>query len=218
LDHRPGRWALEGYSSDVNEYARPVFAGVREGERSHNMGDQPTWDSGERFRPVGAVAQALIEYVDREYDVVVDAPVALPPTHARGLGHDVSRIVRISSRRSGEVTVWLVFGAAPGVISVFAGLFSQFDMWFCGCDLCDETWQEVADALEEVFLPLARSGVAESVKPGRSGQARWSLTSSSRDWSGVMPLKGVRRRERRLWAERLTELSEGRWSGWTPRP
>jgi len=114
--------------------------------------------------------------------------------------------------------VWLVFGAAPGVISVFAGLFSQFDMWFCGCDLCDETWQEVADALEEVFLQLARGGVAEGLKPGRSGQARWSLTSSSRDWSGVMPLKGVRRRERRLWAERLTELSEGRWSGWTPRP
>ena len=201
----------------MNEYARPVFSGVSGVVRSHDMGDQPTWDSGARFRPVGAVAQALIEHVDREYDVVIDAPVALPPTHARGLGHDVSRIVRISSGRSGEVTVWLAFGAAPGVISVFAGLFSQFDMWFCGCDMCDETWQGVADALEEVFLLLARGGVAESLEPGRSGRARWSLTSSSMDWSGVMPLKGVRRRQQRHWGEQLSQLADGRWSGWTPR-
>lgn len=201
----------------MNEYARPVFANVSEGARSYNVGDQPTWDSGERFRPVGAVAQALIEYVDREYDVVIDAPVALPPTHAPWLGHDVSRIVRISSVRPSEVTVWLVFGSAPGVLSVLAGFFSDFDMWFCGCDLCDETWQEVADALEQVVLQLARGGVAESLKPGRPGQARWSLTNSSRDWSGVIPLKGVRRRQLDQWAEELAQLHGGRWSGWTPR-
>lgn len=181
------------------------------------MGAQPTWDSGERFRPVGAVAQALIEHVDREYDVVIDAPVVLPPPCARWIGHDVSRIVRISSGRPGEVTVWLVFGSVPGAVSVFAGLFSQFDRCFCGCDMCDETWQEVADALEDVFLQLARDGVAESLEPGRSGRARWSLTRSSGDWSGVMPLKGVRRRQQRLWGEQLSQLADGRWSGWTPR-
>ena len=201
----------------MNEYARPVFAGVSDGVRSQDIGDKPCGDSGERFRPVGAVAQALIAYVDREYDVAIDAPVALPPTHARWLGHDVSRIVRISSGRPSEVTVWLVFGSAPGVVSVFAGLFSDFDMWFCGCDSCDETWQEVADALEEVLLQLARGGVAESLKPGRPGQARWSLTSSSRDWSGVVPLEGVRRRQLNQWAEELAQLPGGRWSGWTAR-
>jgi hypothetical protein len=217
LDHRSRPWALGGWSSGVNEYVRPVFVGVSDVARSHDMSDQPAWDSGQRFRPVGAVAQALIEYVDREYDVVIDAPVALPPTRARRLGHDVSRIVRISSGRSGEVTVWLVFGSAPGVISVLAGLFSDFEMWFCGCDSCDETWQEVADALEEVFLQLARGGVTEGLEPGRSGRARWSLTSSSGDWSGLMPLKRVRKRQLHRWAEQLAQLPGGRWSGWTPR-
>lgn len=107
--------------------------------------------------------------------------------------------------------------SVPGVISVFAGIFSQFDMWFCGCDACDETWQEVADSLEDVLLRLARGGVSESLGRGRSGRAQWSLGRPGGVWSGTMPLRGVPRRQRHEWAGQLEQLPEGRWSGWARR-
>ena len=201
----------------MHEYLRPVFAESGELDGADVVGDEADRVRQERYRPVHSVAQALIEHVDREYDVHVDAPVALPSGHAHSLGHDVSRIVRIASGRPGEVTVWVVFGTEPGVLSVFAGFFSQFDLWFCGCEVCDEPWEEIAGSLEEVVLGLAGGGVAESLGPGRSGRARWALTRWRRDWSGTVPSLGVRRRERHRWEDQLAQLPDGRWSGWTVR-
>jgi hypothetical protein len=209
----------------VREYVRPVIldddhdadAGA---DRAGSTDTAPSWNRQERYRHVDTVAQALIEHVAREYEVVVDAPVALPALHARWLGHDVSRIVRISPMRPGEVTVHVVFGPDPGVISVFAGLVSQFDLWFCGCDACDEPWQDVADATEQVVLGLARGGVAERLVPGRLGRpriARFALTKPRATWSGTVPTRGASRRELRRWQGELAGLTDGRWSGWTRR-
>ena len=203
----------------MTDYVRPTFAETASSPRASDpdLGVDPSYADPESYRPVAAVAQALVEYVAREYDVVVDAPLEVPAAHARWLPEPLSRIVRISPRHPGEVTVWIMVGTEPGVVGVAAGTVSSFAFPFCSCDRCDEPWQHVADGLEEVVLALARDGVRETVEAGRRGQVEWSLSRSRHAWSGRTPTRGVRRAELRRWADALAGLPDGRWAGWTPR-
>ncbi|NII49781.1 DUF6226 family protein [Frigoribacterium endophyticum] len=111
----------------MTDYVRPAFAETVFSPRASDpdLGDDPSYADPESYRPVATVAQALVEHVAREYDVVVDAPLEVPSVHARWLPEPVSRIVRISPVHPGEVTVWIVIGTEPGVVGVAAGTVSS---------------------------------------------------------------------------------------------
>jgi hypothetical protein len=103
-------------------------------------------------------------------------------------------------------------------IRVVAGWYSEFDMWFCGCDACDEPWEDVADWLEEVVLSVAERGTTERLDRRRRGRARyWLDASSRRRRAGSISKSAMRSEVLESAIASSRELDHGRWMPWTPR-
>jgi hypothetical protein len=109
----------------------------------------------ERFVPLHAVADALVAHLASTHDVtMVDGPdPSLADPHP-----DALRTARITPRDGGRgfALEWTAF---PGVVvhppgprpaHVPASAYPA-----CGCDACDDAWDQVADGLEDEVLTLA---------------------------------------------------------------
>jgi hypothetical protein len=173
----------------------------------------------DRYLPIFTVADALIEHIRAEYDVSIDEPDSFSEPARSGtrvVGDDCSRIVRIEPAGSDQAPLTITFGLAPGDLDVAAGFFSHFDMWFCGCDYCDDRWQDVADHLEEVVLRVVRDGLTEVIDRRRRGRARfWLDRRRLREWSGSMPKTWSRSSDPAHWSNILASLPQGRWAAYT---
>jgi hypothetical protein len=91
-------------------------------------------------------------------------------------------------------------------------------MWFCGCDACDEPWEDVADALEEVVLSVAERGTTERLDRRGYGRARyWLDPSYRRRWSSAISKHAMRAEVLEAAIRSSRELDRGRWMPWTPR-
>lgn len=117
----------------------------------------------ERFAPLHTVAEALIEHLADGYDVTVtdDPGVAGDLLHTRPRD-DVVRAVRLTPSDPGAASLTIVLTAHPGVV-VRAGVLHETLFPVCGCDACDEGWQELADDLEELVLAVADGRFCEEI-------------------------------------------------------
>ncbi|KDP91102.1 MULTISPECIES: DUF6226 family protein [Clavibacter] len=105
----------------------------------------------ERFAPLHAVADALVAHLAATHEVtVVEGPdPALADPHP-----DAVRSVRIAPRDGAGPTLTLELTAFPGVLlHVDQRMAEAFPP--CGCDACDDRWEDVADHLEEAVLAAA---------------------------------------------------------------
>lgn len=103
----------------------------------------------ERFAPLHAVADALIEHLRRAYDIKV---VAEP-------GEERRKCVVPAAEEALSLT--FEFTDHPGV-RLHAGMH-DFPYPVCGCDACDETWHDAADDLEEVVFAVAEGRYSEAI-------------------------------------------------------
>src|SRR5580765_5529275 len=163
----------------MSEYVRPVIAaklcrdadgsviayGSRWGiegppEDTYSVDSHP-----ERFEPVHRIAEALIEYLQREYDVQIIDDLSC----AADVRYNVNarRAVRVAPRSSDAASLTFVFTDYPGVV-VHAGLLHDFLYPQCGCDACDENWESVADELERTVLAVVSGGYREEVRGGET--------------------------------------------------
>jgi hypothetical protein len=118
----------------------------------------------QRFAPLQAVAEALIEHLRQSYAVSVteDIAVAADLMHA----HDaVLRAVRIVPDKADAAPLTFIFTAFPGVI-VHAGLLHDFPFPQCGCDACDDSLEVEAGEMERLVFAVVAGGFSETVRPG----------------------------------------------------
>jgi hypothetical protein len=122
----------------------------------------------ERFAPLHAVADALVAHLASTHDVtMVDGPdPSLADPHP-----DALRTARITPPDGGRgfALEWTAF---PGVVVHAPGPrpahvpASAYPA--CGCDACDDAWDQVADGLEDEVLTLA--GERPAPRPRRTSR------------------------------------------------
>jgi hypothetical protein len=105
----------------------------------------------ERFAPLHAVADALVAHLAATHAVTVveGADPALADPHP-----DAVRSVRLVPRDGRGRTLTLEYTAFPGVI-LHSGRRMAEAFPPCGCDACDDRWEDLADSLEEAVLRAA---------------------------------------------------------------
>ncbi len=114
----------------------------------------------ERFRPLHAIAEALIDALVADYDVVVEDDVSL----ASDLMHprdDVVRAVRVTPADPVAAPLTFVLTDHPSVL-IHAGLLHDFFYPTCDCDACDENWERAADSMEWDVGAVVDGGYSES--------------------------------------------------------
>jgi hypothetical protein len=166
----------------VPPYVRPAIApapalddaGVPYGSR---WGDDGPPDSAysvtshlERFAPLHAVADALVAHLAATHDVTAfeGADPGIRDPHP-----DAVRTVRLVPRvpRDGGRELALEYTAFPGVIVHVPGprpaALPASAHPPCGCDACDDSWEDVAERLEDEVLTLAGERPGPPVPSGR---------------------------------------------------
>lgn len=166
----------------MSEYARPVMplvtfldgAGreIAYGTRWAHLGGTPPEDSysvtehPERFAPLHTVATALIEHLTSQYDVeIAEGRDALAGDLRYTPGPDeIVRAVRITPNAQECAPLELILTTYPSVALRAGTLFSTSHP-SCGCDACDETWEDAADRLESHAWSVVGGGLTKTVGP-----------------------------------------------------
>lgn len=114
----------------------------------------------ERFRPLHLIADALVEYLVDVFDATAEQiePVAGDSRFFGG----VERVVRVVPNGERRASLTFTYTGLPG-ISIATGRWHEFPFPVCGCDACDETWENIADEMESVVSSVVSGGYSESV-------------------------------------------------------
>ncbi|MGW8482716.1 DUF6226 family protein [Microbacterium sp. NPDC055903] len=148
------------------------------GNRWAHLGGTPPEDSYsvdehlERFAPLHTIGEALIAFLAARYDVEVEEGLHV----MAGLQHapaseDVVRAVRLTPRNATSASLVIILTAFPGV-RLYAGALYSAAYPSCGCNACDERWNEAADELEWQVFAIVGGGFSEEVSEPR--RAKWS--------------------------------------------
>lgn len=207
------------------EYARPAInapdfrdesgAAIRYGSRCTGAPPDDSYtrvSNPERFAPLQAIAEALIEHLRAAYRVDI---AAIDESASATV-----KLVAVTPEAEDAAPLEFRFTDFPGVV-MRAGVRYRAAFPACGCDACDETWQYAADAMERLVFAVRDGGFSERiVLPRRSGGKatlehrieRSIGTVSSGVASDIEPERGLRDD-----AARLERLPGGRWQPWPHR-
>jgi len=118
----------------------------------------------ERFAPLHAIADALVEYLTTRYEAVSSEDLAfvsdLTFEHS-----DVLRAVRVTPARRDAASLTFVYTNRPAVL-LHAGMLHDFPFPGCGCDACDETAESAAGEIEEIVMAVAEGRYREWLDAG----------------------------------------------------
>lgn len=136
-------------------------------EDSYSVVDHP-----ERFAPLHAVAEALIDYLVSRYEVDVEEGhhVTVDVQHAPTAKETV-RAVRLTPRNDACAPLVFVLTNHPAV-RLHAGTLFRTVYPSCGCNACDEKWDDAAEELEWQTFAIVGGGFAEEVSEPR--RAKWT--------------------------------------------
>jgi hypothetical protein len=155
----------------LDDQGEAIRFGSRWGESGPPHETYSAVHHSERFAPVVTVAEALVAYLDRTYDVVVEDISGL--AQERELKYSITpeitrarRVLEITPGRDDAAKLMVVLTDFPSV-ELRAGVFFEEAFPDCGCDACDEEWSGCADRLEETVLAVARGAFSESLRMGR---------------------------------------------------
>ena len=142
----------------------------------------------ERYRPLHAVADALVEDLRASYDVAVDDD----PDEREWLEkYRITRAVRLSPASGGAPLLigWTEF---PGVVIRF-GRSHTAPFPTCGCDACDEQVDDLRAELLNCTEAVTTGGYVEwTGKGGTAHEFIWSSGTSSGWASKLNPRKAER--------------------------
>jgi hypothetical protein len=169
----------------------------------------------ERFAPLHRVGEALIDHLQRSYDV----EVADDPTFVQHMGYPVDAVrgVRLTPAAADAAPLTFVFTAYPGLI-VRAGLLHDFPYPVCECEACDETWASVADELEWTVDTVVSGGYREEIGGTEREPSCWYVLRAA---DGTRTSSGGNSRTRdaaqlQRASKRLAALPGG-WAAWPRR-
>ncbi|QIM18627.1 hypothetical protein G7066_08355 [Leucobacter coleopterorum] len=234
----------------MRDFTRPVIAPqtftdaagntIEFGNRWAQFDNTPPEDSYsveshlERFAPLHAVAEALIEHLTTNYEVTVEEDTAVLDdlVYSPDLS-EVMRTVRLTPQPTASPLTF-VFTRFPSVF-VHAGAALDLRYPSCGCDACDETWQSAAEDLEWQTLAIVAGGLTEhleKVRHWRRGLQRgmglvrdlkqpasYGLRAAdgSQSMGGSSEAADLPQHAQGKLQRLSTLLTDGRWQPWTPR-
>lgn len=197
-----------------DELGRPIEYGHR-WEGSPPEGAYSRVSNLERFAPLHAVADALIEWLGNTFDVITDqspgvaADLLLMPD-------DVVRAVRVVPRDATAAPLTFVLTPFPGVF-LHAGELHDYHFPACGCDACDDDVIKLAEELEWVVRTVVRGGYSERFAAGRNRRIESRLEER-----GIRMQSGQTRIEdlplERVAIARTALPPTGQWSPWQELP
>lgn len=165
----------------------------------------------ERFLPLHTVADALLTHLQDNFmvDVLEDLSTA------RDLSwqpDDVIRAVRVIPRLSSAAPLTFVCTSYPSVV-IHAGALTDALYPTCGCDACDDSWDMVADLMEEFVLAVLDGRFWERIGPGVKPWDEYGIRTSggelgNRSEDSQSSPERIRRAQ-----EVLQELPRG-WVAW----
>lgn len=165
-------------SGAIIEYGRRWVGrpGGQAPEETYSVESHP-----ERFAPLHAVADALIEHLTWCYDASSgDAPDFAAALSERRV--KVLHALRVAPANADAAPIIFAY-TDPGVL-VHAGLLNDFPFPDCSCDACDETAESAADGLEEIVIAVVEGRYQETYEAGDG--APWPQGG----WSAVPPSPG----------------------------
>jgi hypothetical protein len=169
----------------------------------------------ERFRPLHAVADALVVFLVQRYDVdFLDDRAAAADLLREQKG--VHRAIRVTPRKSTAAALTFVFTSYPGVL-VHAGGLTDLPFPPCGCDACDDTWERLADDLEWKVLAVADGRFRESIAGGPEAWVESAFTGLDGSSSGSRQLVADAPAERVRHAKSSLSAVAGSWDAWPLR-
>ena len=128
----------------------------------------------ERFSPLHTVATALSDYLISTYDVTVEEGYSvttdlLHPPPAR----ETVKAVRLTPNREGCASLVLIQTDFPGVL-LYAGVLFNEVLPSCGCDGCDESWEDCANDLEWETFAIVNGNLTEEIGKRRPPKLSYS--------------------------------------------
>lgn len=168
----------------------------------------------ERFQPLHDIARALIEYLEKTYDVTASEE----PSHLEAFpdGYLIANTaVRLTPDNAAAAPLTIAFTADPRVV-IQSGALVVEPFPVCGCDACDDTWESAADRLEETVFAVIGGGLTESVSGLRRRTFSFVLTREHGASSGLIGPGGFTP-ERLNSARAALRALGGSWAPWSPR-
>ncbi len=156
----------------------------------------------ERFAALPPMAEAMVTYLDRWYDIAV----------RRSGGTADSEWIEMLPRQGATVTLTLT----EARITVNAGALFQAGFPDCGCDACDESVGAVAAELVDCLLGIAGGGLREHFPVGRRAWTHVALTTPDSRTGGSGQASFSKGEASAIRAQ-LATLDDGRWPAWPLR-
>ena len=205
-----------------NTYVAADGTVITYGERWKDNGHTPPENSysvtsnPERFADLHVVADALIDFLTRAYDITVTDELRCANDLSVS-GADVVRAVRLTPLDDTAAPLTFAFTSFPGVV-MHAGMLHDFIYPSCGCDACDETAITQVEELEQLVLGVAAGCYRERYPAGSHRQAQYALTnpSGSGSSSGDGGVESIDPGRLAAAAQRLQGLPNG-WQPWPLR-
>ncbi|MFC7751710.1 DUF6226 family protein [Tsukamurella soli] len=173
----------------------------------------------DRFEPLHAVAGALIDHLADTYAVTV-TPVAADDTGRR---HTTIKTLTIAPRSVDAAPLLLRLTDFPAV-EVAAGITHHVVYPDCGCDACDETWEDAAADLETLVLAVAAGTFNEQITlpthwniAGGKASVHHQLAAPDGSYRESSEHSVTSTDELRAAAARLDARPDRCWQPWTRR-
>jgi hypothetical protein len=198
-----------------DEQGRPIYYGNRWGGESPPEDSYSRLSNPQRFAPLHAVADALIDWLQATFDVTLEQT----PSAASDLLHmpdHVVRAVRVVPRDPTAAPLTFVLTPFPGIY-LHAGVLHDFHLPVCGCDACDDDVLNLAEELEWTVRTVVSGGYSERFDPGRGDWIEFRLEEpgvgmrSGRSRTADLP-------EDRVRFARTALPAAGQWSAWPLLP
>lgn len=198
-----------------DEQGRPIDYGNRWGGESPPEDSYSRVSNLQRFAPLHAVADALIDWLRDTFDVTVEQT----PSAASDLLHmpdHVVRAVRVVPHEPTAAPLTFVLTEFPGVC-LHAGSLHDFDFPVCGCDACDDDAMNLADELEWTVRTVVAGGYSERLDPWPGRWIEYRLDEpgvgmrSGRSLTEDLPEDQVK-------SARTAPQPSGQWSPWPLLP
>jgi hypothetical protein len=198
-----------------DEQGSPIDYGNRWGGASPPDDAYSRVSNLQRFAPLHAVADALIEWLQDNFEATVEQT----PSATADLLHmpnDALRAVRVVPLTPTAAPLTFVLTRFSGVY-IHAGALHDFQFPVCGCDACDEDVTGLAQELEWTVRTVVSGGYSERSDPWPGRWVEYRL-----DEPGV-GMRSGRSRTGDLPGERV-ELARtvlppaGKWTPWQLLP
>ncbi len=211
------------------DYARPVIkarqfrddsgALIRYGTRWAGSPPDDSYSrvsNPERFAPLQTVAEALIEHLRAAYRADI-AGLTEPSTISGSPA--TTKLLTVTPEQAHAAPLVFGFTNFPGV-EIRAGVRYRAAFPPCGCDACDERWDDAADDMERLVFAVTDGTFSERIVLSPASVATATVeytiegdgTVRSGAAHGVHPDAALRDD-----AASLDRLPGGRWRPWTRR-